>query len=541
MYSVAESTVRIQKPIQGPSQGPAGGPNRGVPPPPIPAPAGVRPPNLMSPAPVPAQPVALLPLRAAGLQLLGPYEGSGFKDEHFLVSRSDGQVVHLSALLYHVLAELGPGRTAQDIARAVSGRVGKTLTPDGVRFLLEKKLAPGGLVDAEPASPESRTPAGGTTAAKPAGPSGSSAKAAQAAPAAKSAKAAKAAKANPLLALRLHKTLLSARATNVAARGLTFLFAPVAVALMLSALLVTDGLLVVGGAAETGLLAVVTDPLSMLAVLGMLLGGTLFHEFGHAAGCRYGGGRPGVIGVGVYVILPAFYTNVTDAYRLDRAGRLRTDLGGIYFNAIAALGFGDRISDDRVGSTPAGRLADASRGIAAVPAADPLGRVFHPRRPGGRTGPVRPDPSGAGQPAALAEGDPRVRELRPRVRVVISAWVLVVVPVLGAAMVYLIVQTPAIIGSAVTSVQFQWTVLLDSIAAGAWATVILAGFSILLLVVPIAGLTVFLGRLTVQILGLTVKLPRLWHARAMARGRHSAVAVGTAVRPTTRPPRSRRP
>ena len=34
---------------------------------------------------------------------------------------------------------------------------------------------------------------------------------------------------------------------------------------------------------------------------------------------------------------PAFYTDVTDAYRLDRAGRLRTDLGGLYFNAIFAL------------------------------------------------------------------------------------------------------------------------------------------------------------------------------------------------------------
>jgi len=473
----------------------------------------------MSPAPVPAQPVALLPLRAAGLQLLGPYEGSGFKDEHFLVSRADGQVVHLSALLYHVLSELGPGRTAQDVARAVSGRVGKTLPPDGVRFLIEKKLAPGGLVDAMPSSPESRSPAGGTMAAKPATPAGSSAKAAKAAP------AAKASKANPLLALRLHKTLLSARATNVAARGLRFLFAPVAVALMLSALLVTDGLLIVGGAAETGLLAVVTDPLSMLAVLGMLLGGTLFHEFGHAAGCRYGGGTPGVIGVGVYVILPAFYTNVTDAYRLDRAGRLRTDLGGIYFNAIAALGFG--VGYLTTGWVPL-LLAALLMHLEALQQCLPLIRSDGYFILADLVG--VPDLFGRIRPVLASllpwrKNDPRVSELRPRVRVVISAWVLVVVPVLGAAMVYLIVQTPAIIGSAVTSVQFQWTVLLDSIAAGAWATVVLAGFSILLLVVPIAGLTVFLGRLTVQIMGLTVKLPRLWHARAMARGRHSAVAV----------------
>ena len=37
------------------------------------------------------------------------------------------------------------------------------------------------------------------------------------------------------------------------------------------------------------------------------------------------------------VWIPAFYTNVTDAYRLNRAGRLRTDLGGIYFNAVVIV------------------------------------------------------------------------------------------------------------------------------------------------------------------------------------------------------------
>jgi putative peptide zinc metalloprotease protein len=44
------------------------------------------------------------------------------------------------------------------------------------------------------------------------------------------------------------------------------------------------------------------------------------------------------MGVGVYIVWPAFFTDVSDAYRLDRRGRLRTDLGGIYFNAIYALG-----------------------------------------------------------------------------------------------------------------------------------------------------------------------------------------------------------
>ena len=48
--------------------------------------------------------------------------------------------------------------------------------------------------------------------------------------------------------------------------------------------------------------------------------------------------QAGRIGVGIYLVWPAFFTNVTDSYRLSRAGRLRTDLGGVYFNLIFMLG-----------------------------------------------------------------------------------------------------------------------------------------------------------------------------------------------------------
>jgi hypothetical protein len=42
------------------------------------------------------------------------------------------------------------------------------------------------------------------------------------------------------------------------------------------------------------------------------------------------------MGVGIYLVWPAFYTDVTDAYRLPRRSRLRVDLGGLYFNAVVA-------------------------------------------------------------------------------------------------------------------------------------------------------------------------------------------------------------
>ena len=69
-----------------------------------------------------------------------------------------------------------------------------------------------------------------------------------------------------------------------------------------------------------GIQQVLRDPVDLLAVLGLSLVTAVFHECGHAAGCRYGGARPGVIGVGIYLVWPSFFTNVTDSYRLSRAG-----------------------------------------------------------------------------------------------------------------------------------------------------------------------------------------------------------------------------
>ena len=83
--------------------------------------------------------------------------------------------------------------------------------------------------------------------------------------------------------------------------------------------------------------AVIYSPALVLMILGSVVLATAFHEIGHASACRYGGARPGAMGVGIYIVWPAFYTDITDSYRLGKGGRLRTDLGGIYFNAIFAL------------------------------------------------------------------------------------------------------------------------------------------------------------------------------------------------------------
>src|SRR5215471_8865160 len=75
-----------------------------------------------------------------------------------------------------------------------------------------------------------------------------------------------------------------------------------------------------------------------LAVLAIMIVAVIFHKFRHASALQYEGGKVRGMGVGLYLIYPAFYTDVTDSYRLGRWARVRTDLGGFYFHLIFALG-----------------------------------------------------------------------------------------------------------------------------------------------------------------------------------------------------------
>lgn len=69
-----------------------------------------------------------------------------------------------------------------------------------------------------------------------------------------------------------------------------------------------------------------------LTALFMLSG--LVHELGHTSACRYFGCPHGGIGFGLYFIFPAWYADVTKAWRLLRRQRAVVDLGGVYFQSI---------------------------------------------------------------------------------------------------------------------------------------------------------------------------------------------------------------
>lgn len=61
------------------------------------------------------------------------------------------------------------------------------------------------------------------------------------------------------------------------------------------------------------------------------------HEYGHSVAAMSYGGKPGRIGVGIYMIMPVMFSDVTDVWRLDRRKRVIVDLGGIYFQGLFLL------------------------------------------------------------------------------------------------------------------------------------------------------------------------------------------------------------
>lgn len=62
----------------------------------------------------------------------------------------------------------------------------------------------------------------------------------------------------------------------------------------------------------------------------------LFHEIGHASALSYYGKKAGDIGVGFFLFYPVFYCDVSEAWFLKKNERVVVNLGGIYFELLAA-------------------------------------------------------------------------------------------------------------------------------------------------------------------------------------------------------------
>ncbi|HET7387311.1 MAG TPA: hypothetical protein VFJ19_11685 [Nocardioidaceae bacterium] len=350
--------------------------------------------------------------RAAGVQLIGEMSGSGYRIPPSLVRRGDGQTLQLTSLLYAVLRAVDGRRDAARVAEAVSRATGRTVSADNVLRLVAEKLRPLGLLTkADGSQPEVR-------------------------------------RSSPLLALRFRLAVTDPVRTRRLTAPFAGLFSPLVAVPMLAAFAVVCWWVFFNKGLASATYQAFNHPGLLILVFVVTVLSAGFHEFGHAAAARRGGATPGVMGAGVYLMWPAFYTDVTDAYRLGRGGRVRTDLGGLYFNAIVAVVISGAWVVTRYDAL---LLVVATQIIQMVRQLTPLVRFDGYHVLADVTG--VPDLFHRIKPTLLGAlpwrwSDPGARLLKPWARAVVTLWVVVVVPTLLFTAFAMVIAMPHVLATA---------------------------------------------------------------------------------------------
>ncbi|MGN6299948.1 MAG: hypothetical protein ACTHN8_02530 [Angustibacter sp.] len=403
------------------------------------------------------------PARADGVELIGQMAGSGYREPPSLARRADGQTLQLTPLLYLVLDAVDGSRSYDEVAASVSATYGRTVSADNVRQLVDGKLRPLGLVArADGTQPELK-------------------------------------RSNPLLALRMKYAVTDPERTRRITDPFGRLFHPLVVALVLAAFGAVGWWVLFRKGLASATYEAFDTPALLLLVFAVTVLSAGFHEFGHAAGARYGGATPGVMGAGVYLVWPAFYTDVTDSYRLGRAGRVRTDLGGLYFNAIVAVVIAAVWWVTRYDAL---LLVVATQVLQMVRQLTPLVRFDGYHVLADVTG--VPDLFHRIKPTLLSAlpgrpTDPEAHALKPWARAVVTLWVLVVVPLLLFSLFTLVVALPRVLATAWVKVGEQGHAVAAAAGAGHLTEVAARVLAVIAIAFPILASAVMLARLLRQV------------------------------------------
>jgi putative peptide zinc metalloprotease protein len=414
------------------------------------------------------------PCRADGLELLGEFAGSGLTRRVYLARRADGQVVTLTELLARIVEAADGTRDLEAIASQAGWRCDRAVTGADVAHLLAHQLIPLGLIV---------MPGGATPAPR----------------------------ANGLLTLTARRTLLPAPVVYRVSGVLAGLFRPAVVVALLSVLLAADVWLFGRHSARDSVARVLATPSMILVLVGVTLACALAHECGHAAACRYGGARPGAIGVGVYLVWPAFFTDVTDSYRLSRRGRLRTDLGGIYFNGLCAVVLVGVFALTRAEVLVTAVLLvhmDALRQLAPfvrldgyyivsdlIGVPDLFSRLGPAARSGWRAAARVIRLRRGARAAGPLEPDPRLAGLTRLARLLVTAWALCTVPLLAVNIVMLMVSAPFVLPRSAVAVDDEFSGVPRALADGNLVTALTGTVNTVLVALPAAGMVYVLLRL----------------------------------------------
>src|SRR5438477_434190 len=216
------------------------------------------------------------PALAPGVELAGIFADGAFKEPQWLIVRN-GHFLQVPELIYRVAEYADGQRTLGEIAAMITASTRWNLTAQHVHWILLSKLMPVAIV-----LPDGPTAQLNSRRTSP-----------------------------PPLQLRLKRKVLGPRAIEPITTVLRFLFLPPLVIPIMVAVILAHAWLYV----QHGMMASIRDAIytagALPGVLLLILASAIVHEFGHASALHYGGGRARSIGVGIYLIYPAFYTATT--------------------------------------------------------------------------------------------------------------------------------------------------------------------------------------------------------------------------------------
>jgi putative peptide zinc metalloprotease protein len=372
-------------------------------------------------------------------------------------------MIQLPPILYAVAEEIDGKRGYDEIAKRLTERLERGVSPENARLLVEEKLAPLGVA----AQPDGSSP--------------------------------QLQKADPLLGLKLRTAVIPKNVSRALTRVFyPFFFPPVVVAVLAAVVAVDIWFFFIHGAAQSTR-QLLYNPLLLLMVLGLVVLATALHEIGHATAARYGGAEPGVMGVGIYIVWPAFYTDVTDAYRLSRAGRLRVDLGGVYFNGLFILAIAGAYA--LTGFEPLLVLIVLQH-LQVLQQFLPFLRLDGYYILSDLTG--VPDMFQRLKPTLRSmlpwkKTDEEADQLKPWVRWTITAWVIALIPVLLLTFGLLIFNAPRMAATAWDSFLIQVDRVSSAVDDGDALTGVVGSMQATFLMLPLAGLSVTFGRIAKRV------------------------------------------
>lgn len=233
---------------------------------------------------------------------------SGAREQTYLLSLPDGRNFQLAGALYHLAVLLDGERTHAEIAAALATRIGRPVAADDVAGIIDRKLAPLGVL-APPGMPTSAEP---PAAGRP--------------------------RADAALGIFARLTVVPPRILEPVAEAVKHFYAPAVAVPIVVAIFVAHLYAYQQLAPLLASLSPATFPLVPFLIAALCVQLVLpWHELGHAAAARYFGAKHGPLGVGLMGPMLVAFVEVTDIWPLSRRQRLVVDLGGVYFQAMSVI------------------------------------------------------------------------------------------------------------------------------------------------------------------------------------------------------------